>query len=70
MRRVSHAGAILALLTVLFSTATFADELPPGTEAPQVRIGPPIGVVSNDESPTLFEVFLVWLQVRIGPPTG
>lgn len=70
MRRVSHAGVILAVLSILISGAAYADEQLPGPEPPQVRIGPPIGAASSDDPPTLFELFLVWLQVRIGPPTG
>ena len=70
MRRVSKAGAILVLLAILTTPIAFADQPPPGTEAPQVRIGPPIGVACAEEPPTLFELFLVWLQARIGPPTG
>ena len=70
MRRVSKAGAILTLLVVLTSAAAYADEPPPGTEPPQVRIGPPIGVASTEEPPTLLDLFWIWLQVRIGPPIG
>lgn len=69
MRRVSKAGAVL-LLVILTAPALFADELPPGMEPPEARIGPPTGVTSAGEPPTLFELFLIWLQARIGPPTG
>lgn len=68
MRSVSTVGAILllAILTVPVS----ADDLPPGMEPPEARIGPPTGVTTTDEPPTIFELFLIWLQARIGPPTG
>lgn len=68
MRRVSKAGAVL-LLAIFITTAIFADEPPPGTEPPQARIGPPTGLTSAGEA-ILAELLWVWLQVRIGPPTG
>jgi len=40
-------------------------------EAPQGRIAPPVGVASEaEESPSAWELFLVWLQHRIQPPVG
>lgn len=81
MRRVSTAGAVL-LLVILAAPAIIADELPPGTEPPQARIGPPTGVtsqarlgpptgVTSDAGQlTFFELFWLWLQVRTGLPLG
>ncbi|HYC91757.1 MAG TPA: hypothetical protein VEO54_21240 [Thermoanaerobaculia bacterium] len=70
MRRVSTAGAVFTLLAILITPAVFADDPPPGTEPPQVRIAPPGGVSATDESPSMFELLWVWLRVRIGPPIG
>ncbi|PYQ29926.1 MAG: hypothetical protein DMF56_09375 [Acidobacteria bacterium] len=38
----------------------------PAPEPPSVRIAPPGGLMDQD----FFELFWVWLQVRIGPPIG
>jgi len=106
MRRVfRQGGAIFALLAILIAPAVYADDPPPGTEPPQMRIGPPGGVASDERSavteppqarigpptgeasgepppqnrigppigvsaPELLELFWLWLQMRIGPPTG
>lgn len=60
MRRVSTAGAAFALLAILITPVIHADDPPPGTEPPQMRIGPPTGVTSAAAPP----------QMRIGPPGG
>jgi hypothetical protein len=70
MRRVFKGGAVVALIAILIAPAIYADELPPGMEPPQARIGPPTGIAAQDDPPTIFALFLVWLQARIGPPTG
>ena len=106
MRRVFKGGAVLALIVILGAPALYADDSPPGTEPPGVRIRPPIGGTSAEPVPDppgvrvappigvtsaapapeppgvriappgglmdqdFFELFWVWLQVRIGPPTG
>lgn len=80
MRRVSTAGAIFALLTILITPALYADDPPPGTEPPQVRIGPPTGVtqmrigpptgLAATEETSILDLFWLWLQARIGPPIG
>lgn len=70
MRRVSRAGVILAIITILISGAAYADDPPPVSDPPGVRIGPPSGVTSSGQTPSLFDIFLMFLRVRIGPPTG
>jgi hypothetical protein len=68
MRRVSTAGAVFALLAILITPAVFADDAPPGTEPPQARIGPPTGLRSADEPPSIFELLWSWFRVRIDLP--
>jgi hypothetical protein len=68
MRRVSTAGAVFALLAVLITPVVFADDAPPGTEPPQVRIGPPGGLRSADAPPSLFDLLWSWFRVRIDLP--
>jgi len=115
MQRIFKGGAVLALIAIIAAPALYADDPPPGTQPPSVRIAPPIGLTSEspsvrimppigvssdppsvrisppigvtsdppsvriklpigdpsqEESPTLFELFRAWLQARIGPPTG
>jgi len=86
MRRVFKGGAVLALIAILAAPALYADDAPPGTEPPSVRINPPIGVTSAAPTPEppsvritpptglmdqdFFELFWVWLQARLGPPIG
>ena len=70
MRRVFKGGAALALIAILAAPALYADDPPPGTQPPSVRIGPPSGDPLQAESPTVFDLFWIWLQARIGPPTG
>ncbi|MEA2162180.1 MAG: hypothetical protein QOK37_307 [Thermoanaerobaculia bacterium] len=70
MRRVFKGGALVALIAILMAPAVYADDPPDPFDPPGVRLGPPIGIASQDEPPTVFELFLVWLQARLGPPTG
>jgi len=63
-------GAVVALVVILAAPAVYADEPPAMPDPPSVRIGPPSGDPSQAEPPTIFELFWVWLQVRIGPPIG
>jgi hypothetical protein len=73
MRSVSvrACGAALLILLVAFTAVpAFAENPPPGTEAPQTRIQPPVGVTAVEEPPRVLELFLVWLQGRILPPVG
>lgn len=72
MRSVSvrARGATLLLFLVLVTAVpAVADELPSGMEPPQGRIAPPVGVAS-DEPPSVWELFLIWLEGRIQPPVG
>lgn len=68
MRRVSiRLGAALVLFAiVLITPAAWAGDQPPGTEPPDVRIAPPIGVASIGNQPPGTEP----PDVRIGPPGG
>jgi hypothetical protein len=77
MRRIFKGGAVVALIAILIAPAIYADD--PPVEPPSVRIRPPIGSearmmpptgIAAPKPPTLFELFWVWLQVRIGPPIG
>jgi hypothetical protein len=70
MRRVFRTGVVVAILAILVVPAVSAEDLPPSTEPPQVRIGPPIGVTAQDDPPGLIELFWLWLEMRILPPTG
>jgi hypothetical protein len=70
MRRVFNGGALVALVAILIAPALYADDPPSPFDPPGVRIGPPIGAPAQEEPPTVFELFCVWLQVRIGPPIG
>ncbi|MEA2238455.1 MAG: hypothetical protein QOC81_3179 [Thermoanaerobaculia bacterium] len=70
MRRVFKGGAVVALIAILMAPALYADDPPGPFDPPQARLGPPTGIASQDEPPTVFELFLVWLQARLGPPTG
>ena len=95
-------AALLILLVAVTAVPVFADNPPPGTEAPQGRIHPPvgvtaeeapqrhiqppvgvtaeeapqghilppIGVTAEEEPPSVWELFLIWLQHRIQPPVG
>ena len=65
MRRVFKGGAVLALIAVLAAPALYADDPPPGTEPPSVRIRPPIGVTSVAVTPGTEPP-----GVRISPPGG
>jgi hypothetical protein len=63
--------ALLILLVAVTAVPAFAGDPPPGTEAPQGRIAPPVGVASEAEAPpSVWELFLVWLQGRIHIPVG
>lgn len=75
MRSVSvraRSAALLLLLVLVFTAPAFADDPPPGTEAPQARIHVPIGVTSAQEAEALgiLDLFLIWLQHRIHVPIG
>lgn len=70
MRRVFKGGALIVLIAILIAPAVYADDPPSPFDPPGVRIGPPTGIAAQDEPPTMFELLWVWLQVRIGPPTG
>lgn len=70
MRRVFKGGALVALIAILIAPAVYADDPPNPFDPPGVRIGPPTGVAGQEEPPTVFELLWIWLQVRIGPPTG
>ena len=69
MRRVSKAGAVFALLAILITPAVYADDPPPGTEPPQVRIAPPGGVAATDEL-SIIDLFWLWVRARIATPIG
>jgi hypothetical protein len=67
---VLRRGVALLILVLLLAPAALADDnttLPP---PPEARIGVPIGAASTDEPPTVWELFVVWLQARIGVPIG
>ncbi|MEO8380229.1 MAG: hypothetical protein ABI779_11250 [Acidobacteriota bacterium] len=70
MRRVFKGGALVALIAILMAPAVFAEDPPTPFDPPGVRIGPPGGVAAQEEPPTVFELFWVWLQGRLGPPIG
>jgi hypothetical protein len=70
MRGVFKGGALFALVVVLSGPAVYADDPPGEADPPKVRIGPPIGVTAEEASPTVLELFWIWLQVRIEPPIG
>ena len=73
MRSVSvraFGAALLILLIAVTAVPVFADEPIPGTEEPQWRIMPPVGIAAEEEPPSVWELFLVWLQGRIQPPVG
>lgn len=67
MRSVSvrARGATLLLLLVLFSAVPAIA----GTE-PQPPIQVPVAVTTEEEPPSVWELFLVWLQHRIHVPGG
>ena len=65
-RRSWTAVAVFALVAVLVAPVAVADDPPAGSEPPQARIGPPIGVTS-DETPSLAGLFLQWLETWLGP---
>jgi hypothetical protein len=64
MRSVFRSGVLVSLLVVLVVPALYADDPPPQTEPPGVRILPPGGLTAQDTSPETEP------QVRIGPPGG
>ena len=100
--RTRRGLALLILLVTVTVIPVFAEEVPPGTEAPQGRILPPVGVTSMEEAPqgriappvgiasaeeppqariqipvgiaseppSVWELFIAWLQGRIQPPVG
>jgi hypothetical protein len=62
MRRVSVracGAALLILLVALTPVPAFA-----------TRIQPPGGIAAEEEPPSVWELFIVWLQTRIQPPVG
>ena len=74
MRSVSvraRSAALLLLLVLATAVPVLADDPPPGTEPPQARIQIPVGVTSQaEEPPSVWDLFLVWLQARIQIPVG
>jgi hypothetical protein len=70
MRRVFKGGALVALIAILMAPAIYAADPPTPFDPPQARISPPTGIVAQEEPPTVFELFWLWLQARISPPTG
>lgn len=71
MRSVSvrARSAAVLLLVLFFTLPVIGDEPTPSTE-PQSRIHIPVGVTAEEEPPSVWEFFLVWLQGRIQPPVG
>ena len=62
---------MVALLAILSVTPVALADMGIPTDAPQAKIGPPIGIAGQaEEAPSLFDLFLVWLQAKIGPPIG
>lgn len=62
MRSVSvrACGAVLLILLVAVTPVpAFAG-----------RIQPPVGIAAEDEPPSVWELFVVWLQTRIHTPGG
>jgi hypothetical protein len=73
MRSVSvraRGAALLLFLILATAIPAVADDPPPGTEPPQARIHVPVGVTAEEEPPTVWELFLIWLQARIHVPVG
>jgi len=69
--RAQHGLALLILLVLITAVPAFADDPPPGMEPPQARITIPVGVASQaEEPPSVWDLFLVWLQARITIPVG
>lgn len=52
-------AALLILLVVVTPVPAFAG-----------RIQPPVGIAAEEEPPSVWELFIVWLQGRIQPPGG
>jgi hypothetical protein len=67
MQRVFKGGALVVLIAILIAPALYADD-PPGPPEARVRI--PGGFAGQQEPPTVFGLFWVWLQGRLGPPIG
>jgi hypothetical protein len=65
MRRVFKGGAFLALIAILAAPVLYADEPPPLTDPPGVRIMPPGGLMDQDDPPGTEPS-----SVRINPPIG
>jgi hypothetical protein len=74
MRSVSvraRCAALLLFLLVATAVPAFADDPPPGTQPPQARIQPPVGVTAKSAGPSsVWDLFFVWLQARIHVPVG
>lgn len=74
MRGVSpvlRRGIALLTLAILITPMVFAGDVPTGPPPdPQARLGVPGGIAAEDDPPTTWELFLVWLQARIGVPIG
>jgi hypothetical protein len=70
MKRVFKGGALVALIAILIAPAVYADDPPSPADPPAARMKPPIGSSAQKEPSTVFELFWVWLQVRIAPPIG
>jgi hypothetical protein len=70
MKRVFKGGALVALIAILMAPAVYADDPPGPFGPPQSRISIPGGIAAQEEPPTIVQLFLAWLQARIGPPIG
>lgn len=69
--RALHGLGVLIFVVAVTAVPVFADDPPPGTEPPQARIQIPVGVTSQaEEPPSVWDLFLVWLQARIQIPVG
>ena len=67
---VVRRGVALLILVLLLAPAALADDTTAPPPPPDARIGVPIGVASADEPPSVWELFVVWMQARIGVPIG
>jgi hypothetical protein len=68
--RVCRGVALPVLLTLVLTAPAFADDPPAGTAPPQGRIQVPVGTAAEAEPPSIWELFVVWIQGRIQVPVG
>lgn len=68
--RARRGLALLILLIAVTAVPAFAGDPPSGTADPQGRIHVPNGLTAEEEPPSIWELFLVWLQGRIHTPGG